>query len=190
MFEGLDEETNEKCLRKRALTLPKALRSDIGNQAKEPLRLSGKVRKSLTQSAAASAAAGSSEAAARQSILEGETAETWRRRVGYSRAGATKQRVRLSRDVVDLWQPFRTRPTEFELFRPWFLCSTLMTTKRAWTTGTRGRRSQCCVRGIIGSRRMEWSRTGMEHLLMFRWKLRRRSKQESRPCANPSARRF
>ena len=140
IFEELDEVTNKAWARKRALTLPKQLRESMTQQTKEPLRQSGTVRKALTRNSAASSAAGSAEAGACQSILEAEHAGTWRSRVGYSRVGACTTRTRLSRDVVDLWQPYRVRPTLFEVFRPWAFMFNFddvedsMTHGYAWTT--------------------------------------------------------
>eukprot|EP00973_Karenia_brevis_P018096 2486684-Karenia_brevis.AAC.1 len=87
-------------------------------QAAEPLRRSDTIMTAMKRTSAHSAGSSSSSAAA-ASILNAEKTSVWRTRVGLARSSGAHDRVRLSKDVYDLWHPFRSRPANVEMNRPW-----------------------------------------------------------------------
>lgn len=116
---AMEEDEQEKWGRLRALTLPKSMSNKLKEQVKEPLRRSDTIHKSLARSASIGSEAGLSSSASQLSIINAEGGRTWKNRVRYLRADGHAERVRLSRDVYDLWHPFLSRPTDFEIHRPW-----------------------------------------------------------------------
>jgi hypothetical protein len=116
-MKDLPDDAKRSWERKRSLNLPADLTAKLKDKVKEPLRRSNMIRNELEQSAESAGRAGSSSANAELSILAAD--DVWKRRARYARGGSGAERVRLSRDILDLWVPFRVRPANFEIHRPW-----------------------------------------------------------------------
>ena len=171
-FEGCDEEAAELWARKRTLSLPKQLREQIQMQSSEPLRRSDKIFAQMSKVHGTDAAS-SSSAAASQSLLANEDTAVWKKRVRYSRAQTGHERIRLSRDIYDLWHPFQMKPSPMELCRPWMFKFSFVEEKEGHCTKLLRMDyfGHVVGRSLVDPNKRNSARQGGVTICTLRWKL-------------------
>ena len=110
VFAGVLVNVREFWSRREASMLPVFMTKQMRVAAQEPLLRSDQLRDSMGSSLARAGEAGGIASVLSASIM-----------LQYQ-PGGRGSRIRLKRNVYDLWLPYFPRPTPFEMHRPWAYC--------------------------------------------------------------------